>query len=144
MEGMHILLSPVPSFVYTACAFIFGAMVGSFLNVCIHRLPRGMSVSYPPRSFCPSCNTTLKWSDNVPILSWVLLGGKCRYCKEPIAPRYAIVELLTALLFLAAWLTSTPAVALVGCVFMAVLVAATFIDLEGTRSSRRKSPSTAQ
>jgi leader peptidase (prepilin peptidase)/N-methyltransferase len=75
-------------------AFAFGANVGSFLNVVAHRVPLGLSV-VRPRSRCPACRTPVRAADNVPILSWVLLGGRCRGCKGRISPRYAVVELLT-------------------------------------------------
>ncbi len=80
--------------------FIVGAFVGSFLNVVVYRLPRNcLSINNPRRSFCPSCKTQLKWNDNIPIVGYVLLRGKCRYCKAPYGARYPLVELLTALLF---------------------------------------------
>ena len=77
-----------------------GAVVGSFANVCIHRLPRGESV-VSPRSRCPGCGTQIAARDNVPVLSWLLLGGRCRSCRAPISPRYPLVESLVAALFLA-------------------------------------------
>lgn len=80
-------------------AFVLGLLVGSFLNVCIHRLPQELSVWSPARSFCPKCNNTLAWYDNLPVLSYLMLRGKCRYCGEPIAWRYPAVELLTGILF---------------------------------------------
>ncbi|MHC4789590.1 MAG: prepilin peptidase, partial [Planctomycetota bacterium] len=79
--------------------FILGSLVGSFLNVCIWRLPRGATIGRPRRSFCPRCGLTLRWHDNVPLLSFVLLRGRCRYCGGRISGRYPAVELLTALLF---------------------------------------------
>ncbi|MHC4479543.1 MAG: prepilin peptidase [Planctomycetota bacterium] len=79
--------------------FILGSLVGSFLNVCIWRLPRGATIGRPRRSFCPRCGRTLRWHDNVPLLSFVLLRGRCRYCGGRISGRYPAVELLTALLF---------------------------------------------
>ena len=77
-------------------AGIVGAVVGSFLNVVILRLPRGESLVHP-RSRCPSCGTQIAEYDNVPIVSWLVLRGRCRHCGAPISPRYPVVELLTAL-----------------------------------------------
>ncbi len=83
--------------------FIFGAAIGSFLNVVIHRIPANLSLFYPP-SRCPVCLHKLGKTENVPILGWLWLQGKCRHCKTPISPRYPIVETVTALLFLAVYL----------------------------------------
>jgi leader peptidase (prepilin peptidase)/N-methyltransferase len=82
---------------------MFGACWGSFLNVCIYRIPAELSV-IKPRSRCPECMTNLAWRDNIPIFGWLLLRGKCRYCKEPISARYPSIELLTAVLFTLVWL----------------------------------------
>jgi len=78
----------------------FGLIFGSFLNVCIYRLPRDLSVSEPKRSACPHCHSQIAFYDNIPVLSWLILRGRCRHCKESISPRYLVVEILTALLFL--------------------------------------------
>ena len=78
-----------------------GLALGSFLNVCIYRLPRGMSVLNPRWSACPNCKQPIAFYDNVPVLSWLLLRGRCRQCKAPISPRYLLIEVLTAALFLA-------------------------------------------
>lgn len=80
-------------------AFIFGAIVGSFLNVCIHRMPLAKSVVWPS-SHCPKCEKRIPWYDNIPFISYILLRGRCRFCKEKISPRYILVELLTAAVFL--------------------------------------------
>lgn len=82
-----------------AFIFIFGVIVGSFLNVVIYRIPLGKNIAFPP-SQCPSCKTPLKWQHNVPIFSWVFLKGKCYFCDAPISKRYPIIELLSGTLFL--------------------------------------------
>lgn len=81
-----------------AILVLLGLAVGSFLNVCIHRLPRGQSLNSPP-SRCPSCDYRLRWFDNIPVLSYVLLGGRCRKCRAGISIRYPVVELITMALF---------------------------------------------
>ena len=78
-------------------AFVFGLLFGSFLNVCIYRIPREKSIVWPP-SACPHCNAHISWYDNIPLLSYLVLLGKCRHCKKPISIQYPIVELLTAIL----------------------------------------------
>jgi leader peptidase (prepilin peptidase)/N-methyltransferase len=87
----------VLGFLIGGCA-LFGLVVGSFLNVVIYRVPRKESI-VRPRSHCPSCGTLIKEYDNIPVLSWLLLRGRCRHCGEPISPRYVLVELTTATLF---------------------------------------------
>jgi leader peptidase (prepilin peptidase)/N-methyltransferase len=82
-------------------AGVFGAVIGSFLNVCISRLPAGLSV-VRPRSRCPKCETPIAWSDNIPVISWLLLRGRCRSCRAPISMTYPLVELMVALLW--AWM----------------------------------------
>ncbi len=82
-----------------AFIFIFGVIVGSFLNVVIYRIPLGKNIAFPP-SHCPSCKTSLKWRHNVPIFSWVFLKGKCYFCHASISKRYPIIELLSGILFL--------------------------------------------
>jgi len=89
---------------YAAPFFVYGLALGSFLNVCIHRLPRGLSV-VRPGSACPACGAPIAWYDNLPVASWLLLRGRCRACRERIPPRYLLVELLTGLLFVACYAT---------------------------------------
>lgn len=81
----------------------FGACIGSFLSVCIYRIPRDESI-VKPRSHCPKCGKLIPWYCNIPVFSWLALRGKCHYCKEPISPRYLILELITAILFTIAWM----------------------------------------
>ncbi len=111
-------------------AFVLGASIGSFLNVCIYRMPRDLSVNEPRRSFCPACRAPIPWHRNIPLLSWLLLRGRCASCGAPIAFRYFLVELLTGLLFLAAWMAFPPAVAICYWVFLALVLVATFVDFE--------------
>ena len=87
------------------CAYIFilGLILGSFFNVCIYRIPKEQSISYPP-SHCTNCQNKIKWYDLIPVLSYVILGGKCRHCKEKISIRYPVIELITAFLFLGIYL----------------------------------------
>jgi leader peptidase (prepilin peptidase)/N-methyltransferase len=109
---------------------VLGAVVGSFLNVVIVRLPRGESLATPP-SRCVSCGTAIRWHDNVPVVSFLALGGRCRDCGVSIPWRYPLVEATTAVLFtLAAWTSRSTADAIVACLFLAALVAVTAIDLE--------------
>ena len=89
---------------FAAVFFLFGMVFGSFLNVCIYRMPREISV-VSPRSACPACEAPIAAYDNIPVLSWLILGGKCRNCKAPISPRYAAVELLTGAFFAISYLT---------------------------------------
>ena len=113
---------------FPAVAGLFGAMVGSFLNVCVYRIPAEQSI-VTPGSHC-ACGKPIAWYDNIPVLSWFILRGKARCCGRPYSFRYAFVELLTAALFLACWLLFPPAKAACGMVFVSVLIAATFIDLD--------------
>lgn len=110
--------------------FVLGAVVGSFLNACIHRLPRGISINHPRRSFCPACQATIPWYHNLPVVSWLWLRGRCARCGAAISPRYLLVELLTAAVFLALWLRFGLPLAPAYAVFAALLITATFIDFE--------------
>jgi leader peptidase (prepilin peptidase)/N-methyltransferase len=119
---------------------LFGLVVGSFLNVCIFRLPRNCMSIVKPRSRCPKCLNWIAWYDNFPVVSWTLLGGKCRYCKNPISIRYTLVELLTGALFLYAGHRalygvhdpSWPQAVLFAleCWLLGAMIVCTFIDLE--------------
>lgn len=124
--------APVPFHFWSLVIFVLGCMVGSFLNVCIHRMPLGMSVISPP-SHCPHCQYAIPWYLNVPLITWLSLDGKCKNCDAPISLRYFLVELLTGTAFLACWLVfgrHSAVLALVYAVLLAGLIAATFIDFE--------------
>ncbi len=113
-------------------AFIFGVCIGSFLNVLIYRIPNEIGVS-KGSSFCPSCNHNLSWADLVPIVSYIVLLGKCNYCKKPISFRYPFVELLTGVLFLLSFLIYGFSLnAFIYCIVSACLVSLAFIDLDET------------
>jgi leader peptidase (prepilin peptidase)/N-methyltransferase len=111
-------------------AAIFGLLIGSFLNVCIYRLPRDLSV-IRPRSHCVECNQMVRAWDNVPVVSYFLLGGKCRDCGARFSWRYPVVELITGLLFAYfVWTEGVSLIALRDCTFSALLIALFFTDLE--------------
>jgi leader peptidase (prepilin peptidase)/N-methyltransferase len=111
-------------------AFVLGAAVGSFLNVCIYRWPVDLSINRPRRSFCPQCKQPISWYQNLPLVSWLALGGRCAHCGAKIAFRYFAVELVTALLFLAIWQRFPWQVAIAYWVFVSFLIVGTFIDFE--------------
>ncbi len=110
--------------------FVLGACIGSFLNVAIYRLPRDLSVNRPRRSFCPACEKQIPWHQNLPLVSWLALQGRCANCGARITFRYFAVELLTAVLFLVIWKTFPLPVAAGYSIFIALVIAATFIDFE--------------
>ena len=112
-------------------AATFGLIIGSFLNVVAYRLPRGESLAYPG-SHCPSCDMPVKPYDNIPVLSWLLLRGRCRGCSEPIASRYPVVEALTAALFAAVAVVHAhdTAMLVLGLVLVAFLVPIALIDAD--------------
>jgi leader peptidase (prepilin peptidase)/N-methyltransferase len=111
-------------------ALVFGLLIGSFLNVCIYRWPRDLSV-VKPRSHCTSCEKMIAWYDNIPLASYLILGAKCRYCKAPISWRYPVVELATGVLFFYWVYAQGPTLlALKMCIFSALVVGLIFSDLE--------------
>ncbi len=115
---------------FTLLVFLGGLVIGSFLNVCIYRIPIEESVVHP-RSHCPECDQLIAWYDNIPVLSYFFLRGRCRHCHTVISPRYALVEMLTAVLFLSVWNLygwdpRTP----VFLVMISGLILGTFVDLE--------------
>ncbi len=122
----------VPFHFWSVVFFVLGSMVGSLLNVCIHRMPLGLSI-VRPRSRCPHCEYAIPWFLNMPLITWVVLRGKCANCKEPISVRYFLVELLTGLAFLGCWLNfgnRSAGLALVAALIVAGFIVATFIDIE--------------
>lgn len=120
----------MPPFMVYFWVFIIGACIGSFLNVCIYRIPAGLSIAHPP-SRCPQCGSKIRWWQNVPIVSWLFLRGKCAVCKVKISVRYLMVETLTGLLFLKVYtMFALHPATLVYWTFVAGLVALTFIDLD--------------
>jgi leader peptidase (prepilin peptidase) / N-methyltransferase len=115
----------------TSATFLFGLIFGSFLNVCIYRLPRDLSVSNPRRSACPHCGHQIAFYDNIPVLSWLLLRGRCRECKAPISPRYLLIELLTGVLFVVCyWHFGLTLAGLKYCVLAFLLLGLIFTDAE--------------
>jgi leader peptidase (prepilin peptidase)/N-methyltransferase len=111
-------------------SFVFGAVIGSFLNVCIYRIPAGVSIVHPP-SRCPACGSSIRWYQNVPILSYLLLRGKCADCGVRISARYPLVEALTGLLFaLVLYRIGFQWATLVYWLFAAALIVITFIDFD--------------
>lgn len=119
-----------PAWLMGAGFFCFGLILGSFLNVCIYRLPRGLSV-VAPRSACPSCHVPIAAYDNIPVVSWLVLGGRCRHCHRQITPRYAVVELMCGMLFLLSFMrASSLADAAKGCVLCFLFLGLMFTDAE--------------
>ena len=121
---------PIYKFLFGAFAFVVGAAVGSFLNVCIYRWPVDLSINQPRRSFCPNCKQPIPWHQNLPLISWIVLRGRCANCGAKISFRYFAVELVTALLFLAIWESFPWQVAIAYWVFVSFLIIGTFIDFE--------------
>jgi leader peptidase (prepilin peptidase)/N-methyltransferase len=124
-------LTALPTYFIAAAVAVLGAIIGSFLNVVIHRVPREESIAFPA-SHCPSCGTAIRPYDNIPVVSWAVLRGRCRSCRAPISARYPAVELLTAVLFVLTYMLHsglTPSLPF-DLVFVAALVALVFIDAE--------------
>ena len=122
-------------------AFLLGLFFGSYANVYFYRFPRDIS-TVRPRSFCPGCGKTIPWHDNVPVVSWLLLGGKCRACGSDISVRYLWVELLCAFLFLSvAWrFVDGPGWMLAAFLFFAFILAPAFRQLDGRHPLRQAAP----
>ena len=113
----------------TTFVVLLGFLVGSFINVCIHRIPLKASV-LRPRSYCPLCEESIKWHDNIPIVGYLLLGGRCRHCRQAISWIYPAVELLTALLFLLVYQRGEPdQLSMVRLFFLSALIVLFFVDL---------------
>lgn len=118
------------SSIFIGAAFVFGLIIGSFLNVVIHRLPSGESLNAPP-SRCPGCEQRIRWYDNLPVLSWIILGGKCRSCRSAISIRYPLVELATGVAFVAAYLYAGATIpGLMLAAIISLVIALIFIDLD--------------
>jgi leader peptidase (prepilin peptidase)/N-methyltransferase len=119
-----------PPALYIVAAALFGLCIGSFLNVAIYRLPLGQSLATPP-SRCRTCGYSLRWFDNIPVLSWVLLRGRCRQCGTRVSWQYPVVELVTGALFvLVVWLTPVGPLMASRLLLVCILIALFGIDLE--------------
>lgn len=133
---MMSVIDDIPTVVALLVAsFVIGCIFGSFLNVVIWRVPNHISITNPKRSFCPKCKAQIAWYDNIPIISWMVLGAKCRHCKEPIAARYPLVESLGGIAFLAVTVGGlfgayTPWMLPLLYVFACVSIVIAFIDLD--------------
>lgn len=114
----------------TLLIIIYGLIIGSFLNVCIYRIPRSESIAWPG-SHCPKCSHKLSWYNNIPLFSWIFLGGRCRCCKEPISKQYPIVEALNAILYIIVYIYFGFSVDFIFySLLSSVLIVITFIDLQ--------------
>lgn len=133
LQNSHVALQlalDAPLVLTVAIAALLGAIIGSFLNVVIHRLPREESIVFP-NSRCPACGANIRFYDNIPVLSYLILRGRCRACNAPISPRYPAVEIITALTFAFVALRSGLSLSLpFDLLFAASLVALIFIDAE--------------
>ena len=120
----------IQDLLFNAFAFVLGATVGSFLNVCIYRWPVDLSINQPRRSFCPQCKQPISWHHNLPLISWLALGGRCAHCRAKISFRYFAVEFVTAVLFFAIWQRFPWQIAIAYWIFVSFLIIGTFIDFE--------------
>ena len=122
MTQEHLILAMVAT---------FALCIGSFLNVCIYRVPKGLSVNFPSRSFCPKCDSQLTWWENIPLISWIILGAKCKACKATISGRYPFVEFLSTIAGVQCYLKfELSPTALLIYVLTASLIVITFIDFD--------------
>ncbi len=128
MPTLEEIARTVPTWYFTVWVGFMGACVGSFLNVCIYRIPKGESV-VTPGSHC-GCGKPIPWYNNLPILSWLILRGRARCCGRAFSFRYPAIEFLTAVLFLLCWLQFTPGKAVAGMVLCSIVICALFIDLD--------------
>ena len=131
----------LPPWYFVTMAGILGAIIGSFLNVVIYRIPAGLSTASPP-SACPRCGHRIRWYDNIPVVSWLVLRGKCRDCREPISVRYPLVELFTGVMFalVVLWASAQPGrlwLAPAYLYFAAVSIALTMIDIDTKKLPNR-------
>ncbi|ACO04637.1 MAG TPA: prepilin peptidase [Persephonella sp.] len=112
-------------------AFIFGLIIGSFLNVLIYRLPRGKTALKPAFSFCPSCGNKIKWYDNIPVISYIILKGRCRYCNSRISLRYPLVEILTGMASVFSFIKTGLSLDFIFVfLFLSLMIVITFIDID--------------
>ena len=127
IESFQVVHQDFPAF-FIVLSLVFGAIVGSFLNVCIYRIPAERSLVFPG-STC-ACGQPIAWYNNIPIFTWLLLRGRAGCCGQRFSVRYPAIELLTAVLFMLSWLMHPPVVAIIGMLFIAFLICSTFIDFD--------------
>ena len=134
LEGAQDKRQAMIEMFYPVIIFVFGAIAGSFLNVCIHRMPRELSIVWPG-SFCPKCKIPIPWYENIPLLSYLILRGKCFRCRRPISFRYFFVELLNAVSWLLIWRSCGLSAAFaIAAVFVSMMIVVTLTDLEADSS----------
>lgn len=114
----------------TLLILIYGLLIGSFLNVCIYRIPKEESIAFPS-SHCPNCSHKLKWYDNIPLFSYLILRGECRYCSAKISPQYPVVEALNAIIYIILFFSFTSFIDFIFyALISSVLIVITFVDLK--------------